>query len=53
MKEKKDLLKVDEMKNLVAQLKAREGIQPSNIKYIVPHSAEMKTLVITINKSIV
>ena len=36
MKEKKDLLQVYEMKNLAAQLKVREGIQPSDVKYIVP-----------------
>ena len=48
MKEKKDMLKVDEMKNLADKSKAREGIQPSDTKYIVPQSAEMKAFVITI-----
>ena len=46
------LLLVDEMKNLAAELKAREGITPSDVKYIVPQSAEMITLVIKINKPI-
>ena len=40
------------MKNLAAELKAREGITPSDVKYIVPQSAEMITLVIKINKPI-
>ena len=52
IKEKKDILKVNEMKNLAAQLKARESVQPSDTKYIVPQSAEMKALVITIHSNI-
>jgi hypothetical protein len=40
-KKKKDLLHVDKTKNLAAQLKAREGIQPSDVKYIAPKSTEM------------
>ena len=50
-KEKKDLLRVDEMKNLTAQLKVREGIKPGDVKYIVPQSAEMIALVRRINNS--
>ena len=36
-KEKKDLLRLDKMKNLVVEGKAKDGIKPSNTKYIVPH----------------
>ena len=49
MTEKKILLKVNEMKNLAVQLKAREGIQPNDVKKIAPQSAEMLALVIAIN----
>ena len=51
-RKKKDLLKVDKMKNCEAQLKTQESIQPSDIKYIVPQSAEMKALVIAINTNL-
>merc|ERR1712194_852343 len=50
MMEKKQILLVDEMKNLAAELKAREGIKPSDVKYITPRSAEMLALVLEINK---
>ena len=40
------------MKNLAAELKAHEGIKPSDVKYIAPRSAEMIALVIQLNKPI-
>ena len=40
------------MKNLAAELKAREGIKPSDVKYIAPRSAEMIALVALLNKPI-
>jgi hypothetical protein len=49
MMEKKNLLKVDEMKNLAVQLKAREGIQPSDVKQIAPQLAEMLALAVALN----
>ena len=49
MMEKKNLLKVDKMKNLAVHLKAREGIQPSDVKQIAPQSAEMLALVVALN----
>ena len=52
MMEKKQILLVDEMKNLAAELKAREGIKPSDVKYITPRSAEMLALVLEMNKPI-
>jgi hypothetical protein len=45
MMEKKILLLIDEMKNLAAELKAREGIKPSDVRHIAPRSAEMVALV--------
>ena len=51
MKEKRDLLVLDEIRILAEQGKAREGIEPRNVKYIVPQSEEMKELVATINNS--
>ena len=51
MKEKKDIIRVDKMKNLAAQLKAREDIKPGDVKYIVPQSAEMIALVRIVNNS--
>ena len=50
-KEKRDLLRLDEMKNLLAEGKAQDGILPRDIKYIVPRSAEMIALVSTINRN--
>ena len=50
-KEKVDYLRLDEMKNLVAQGKARDGIKPGDVKYIVPCSAEMVALVTVINRN--
>ena len=50
-KEKKDLLRLDEMQNLVVKGKAQDGIKPSDIKYIVPRSAEMIALVSIINRN--
>ena len=47
----KRLLRLDEMKNLVAQGKARDGIKPGDVKYIVPCSAEMVALVTAINRN--
>ena len=45
---------VDEMKNLTAELKVREGIKPSasDVMYIAPQSAEMVALVIQIHELI-
>ena len=37
--------------NLVAQGKAQDGIKPSDVKYIVPQSAEMIALITRINKN--
>ena len=51
MKEIRDLLKVDQMKMLTGELKAGDGIRPSDVKYIVPQSAAMQALVATINSS--
>ena len=47
-KEKKDLLKSDEAHRLVDELKGRDGIKPSDVKYIRPLSTEMKQLVETL-----
>jgi len=49
MKEKRDLLRIDQMKMLAGELKAGDGIRPSDVKYIVPKSAAMKALVVRIN----
>ena len=49
MKEKRDLLRIDQMKMLAGELKAGDGIRPSDVKYIVPKSAAMKALVLRIN----
>ena len=49
IKEKRDLLRVDQMKMLAGELKARDGIIPNDVKYIVPKSAAMKALVVRIN----
>ena len=51
MKEKKDLLRVNEMQITAAQGKARRGITPGNVLYIVPEFAEMIALVRIINNS--
>ena len=51
MKEKRELLVLDEIRILAAQGKAKEGIETRNIKYTVPQSEEMKELVATINSS--
>ena len=51
MKEKRDLLVLDEISTLAAKGKAREGIESRNVKYIVPQSEKMKELVATINSS--
>ena len=51
MKEKRDLLRVDQMKMLAEELKAGDGIRPSDVKYIVPQSAAMRALVVRINNS--
>ena len=50
-KEKVDYLRPDEMKNLAAQGKGRDGIQSGDVKYIVPCSAEMVALVTVINSN--
>ena len=50
-KEKKDHLRMDEMKYLFAQGKARDGIELKDIKYIVPQSAEMIALISVINRN--
>ena len=39
MKQKRDLLRIDQMKMLAGELKAGDGIRPSDVKYIVPKSA--------------
>ena len=49
MKEKRELLRIDQMKMLAGELKAGDGIRPSDVKYIVPKSAAMKALVVRIN----
>ena len=53
MKEERDLLVLDEIRILTVQGKAKEGIEPRHIKYIVPPSEaeemKMKELVVTIN----
>ena len=36
IKEKRDLLRVDQMKMLAGELKAGNGISPNDVKYIVP-----------------
>jgi len=51
MKEKRDLLVLDEIRVLAAEGKARDGIEPRNVKYIVPQSTEMKDLAARINSS--
>ena len=51
MKEKRDLLRVDQMKMLAEELKTGDGIRPSDVKYIVPQSAAMRALVARINNS--
>ena len=51
MKEKVNLLRISEMKNLVAQGKAQDGIQSRDVKYIVPQSAEMIALITRINRN--
>ena len=50
-REKVDYLWRDETKNLVAQGKAQDGIKPSDVKYIVPQSAEMIALITRIKKN--
>ena len=50
MMEKKQILLVDKMKNLAAELKARKGIKPSDVKYITPRLVEMLALVLEMNK---
>ena len=51
MKEKRDLLVLDEIRVLAAEGKASDGIEPRNVKYIVPQSTEMKELAARINSS--
>jgi hypothetical protein len=51
MKDKKDLLRVDKMQIMATQGKARDGITPGNVLYIVPELAEMIALVRIINNS--
>ena len=51
MKEKRDLLVQDEIRVLVADGKARYGIEPRNVKYEVSQSEEMRELVARINSS--
>ena len=51
MKEVRDLLKIDQMKTLAEELKAKDGIKPSNAKYIVPWSAALKALVTRLNSN--
>ena len=51
MKEKRDVLVQDEIRVLAADGKARDGIEPRDVKYIVPQSEEMKELVNRINSS--
>ena len=51
MAEKKELLINDEMGVIATELRAREGIQPDDVKYIKPQSQEMKDLVVTINST--
>lgn len=50
-KEKVDYLRLDEKKDRVDQEKAQDVIQPRDITYIVPPSAEMIALVATINRN--
>ena len=50
-KEKVDALRLDKMKNLVAQGKAQDGITHGDVKSVVPWSAEMIALVSRINKN--
>ena len=49
MKEKRDLLRVDQMKMLAGELKAGDEIKPNDVKYIVLKLAAMKALVARIN----
>ena len=42
----KNLLLIDETKNLAAELKACQGITPSDVKHIASRSTEMIALVI-------
>ena len=49
IKEKRDLLRMDQMKMLAEELKGGDGIKPSDVKYIVPKLAAMKALVAKIN----
>ena len=49
MAEKKELLINDETGILAVELKAREGIKPTNVKSIAPQSREIKELVVKIN----
>ena len=51
MKEKRDLLRVDQMKMLAEELKAGDGIRPSDVKYIARQSVAMRALVTRINNS--
>ena len=50
--EKKELLINSEMGIRAAQLKARDGISPGDIKYIAPQSKEMQDLVERLNNSL-
>ena len=50
--EKKQLLINSEMGIRAAQLKARDGISPGEIKYIAPQSKEMQDLVERLNNSL-
>ena len=50
MMEERNLLLIDKMKNLTAELKACEGIKPSDVKYIAARSVPMIALVAQLNK---
>ena len=51
MKEKQDLLGVDQMKSLAGELKVVDGIRPSDVKYIVPRLAAMRAFITRLNSS--
>ena len=51
MKENVNLLRISEMKNLVAQGKVQEMIKPGGVEYIVPQLMEMTALITGINRN--
>ena len=49
IKDRRDVLRTDELKQWILQGKAREGIQLSNVTQIVPESEEMQALIGELN----